>query len=43
MQRSQDAETLLRAALTLPYAGTVSALVPEANREGRRVAETLPV
>ncbi len=33
MQRSHDAETLLRAALSLPYTGTVSVVVPEVNRE----------
>ena len=33
MQHSQDAETLLRAALSLPYSGTVSVVVPEVNRE----------
>lgn len=32
MQRSQDAEALLRAALSLPYAGIVSVVVPEENR-----------
>jgi ribosomal protein S18 acetylase RimI-like enzyme len=33
MRRSHDAETLLRAALSLPYAGTVSVVVPEVNQE----------
>ncbi len=32
MQRSQDAEALLQAALSLPYAGVVSVVVPEENR-----------
>jgi ribosomal protein S18 acetylase RimI-like enzyme len=31
MQRSQDAEVLLQAALSLPYAGTVSVVAPEEN------------
>jgi ribosomal protein S18 acetylase RimI-like enzyme len=33
MQHSQDAEMLLRAALSLPYAGTVSVVVPGVNQE----------
>lgn len=32
VQRSQDAEVLLQAALSLPYAGTVSVVAPEENR-----------
>ena len=31
VQRSQDAEVLLQAALSLPYAGTVSVVAPEEN------------
>ena len=38
-QRSHDAETLLRAALSLPYAGTISVVVPEVNREAAELLE----